>query len=126
MRLRPPSTLEKEQETYSRSASSRKDQTAEVRRALVAEGAGGVDEGTNTVRLERRADEGGTPRNGGTGGFPRADELLLGVGSLGALVGLAEEGAEHGELGGVVEDGAEGDSRGLDSGEIWEVSARCR
>lgn len=35
------------------------------------------------------------------------------------MVGVAEDGAEDGEGGGVVEDRAEGDCRGLDGGEIW-------
>ena len=35
------------------------------------------------------------------------------------MVGVAEDGAEDGEGGGVVEDRAEGDGGGLDGGEIW-------
>jgi hypothetical protein len=35
------------------------------------------------------------------------------------VVGVAEDGAEDGEAGGVVEDCAEGDGGGLDGGEIW-------
>lgn len=46
-------------------------------------------------------------------------ELLLGVGGLGAVVGVAEDGAEDGEGGGVVEDRAQGDGGGLDWWEVW-------
>lgn len=105
--------------TNSRSAGGSKDQAAQVGGALVAQGTGGVDECADTIRLQRRTDEGGAPGEGGTGCLSRAEKLLFGVGSLGALVCLAEERGEHGQLGRVVEDGAEGDSRGLNSGEIF-------
>ena len=97
------------------------DETAEVGGAAVAEGAGGVDEGADTVRLEGRADEGRTPGHHDRGGLTRLGKLLLAVGDLGALVGLAEERGHDGQLGGVVEDGAEGNGRGLDGGKIWEA-----
>lgn len=80
--------------TYAGSRSSEEDERAEVSSALVGQGAGSVDEGTNTVGLEGRADEGSTPGDGGTLGLLGASELLLGVGSLGALVGLAEDGGQ--------------------------------
>lgn len=56
--------------TYSRGAGSREDQTAQVCRALVAERSGGVDEGADAIRLQRRADEGSAPRDRGARGFP--------------------------------------------------------
>lgn len=105
--------------TYSRGRGGGKDESTEVGGALVAESAGGVDEGTDTVRLESRADERRTPGDSGGRGLLGAGELLLGVGRLGALVGGAEDGCEDGELNTVVEDGAEGDSRRLDGGEVW-------
>lgn len=95
-----------------------KDETAQVGSALVAQGAGGVDEGAHTVGLERRADEGGAPGDGGGGSLLGLDELLLGVGELGAVVGLAEERRQDRELDAVVEEGAQGDGRGLDGGKV--------
>lgn len=92
--------------TYTRSSGSGKDETTEVGSALVAQGAGGVDEGANTITLEGRADKGGAPGDGGRGRLLGLDELLLGVGELGALVGLAEDGAQDRELDAVVEEGA--------------------
>ena len=107
--------------TYCRSVAGHEDEGTEVGGALVAEGAGGIDERTHAIGLETRPDERSAPSNGGTGGLLGAEELLLGVSVLGALVGLAEERRENRELSGVVEDGAEGDGRGLDGGEIWNM-----
>ena len=94
------------------------DQRAEVRSTLVAKRASGIDEGTNTVRLDGRPDEGGTPCGGGGGGLLGLEELFLGVGGLCLAVCLAEHRAEDGEGGGVVEDGAERDGRRLDGREV--------
>ena len=106
------------EETYGRSIAGRKDETTEVSSALIAEGAGGVDESADAVRLQRGAEERGTPRYGGAGRLLGPEELLLSVGRLGALVGLSEERREDGEFGAVVEESTEGDSRGLDGGEV--------
>ena len=105
--------------TYCGSVAGHEDESTEVGGALVAQGAGGIDERTNAIGLETRPEERSTPSDGGTGGLLGAEELLLGVSLLGALVGLTEERREDRELGGVVEDGAEGDGRGLDGGKIW-------
>lgn len=107
------------EKTYAWSRGSGKDQGAEISRPLIAESSCSVDEGTDPVRLEGRADERRAPRNGGAGGLLRLEELLLRVGGFGPLVGRAEERRHDGEFGGMVEDGAEGDSRWLDSGEIY-------
>ena len=96
------------------------DEAAQVGGSLVAQGAGGVDEGADAVALKGGADEAGAPGDGGTGGLLGAEELLLGVGLLGALVGLAEERREDGQLDAVVEEGAQRDGRGLDGGEVWQ------
>jgi hypothetical protein len=104
--------------TYAGSRGSEEDEGSKVSSALVAQGTSGVDESTDTIRLKSRADEGGAPGESSTGSLLGADELLLGVGSLGALVGLAEDGSEDGELNAMVEGRAEGDGRGLDGGEI--------
>jgi len=79
-----------ESKTYRRSGASHEDQTAQVGGTLVAQRTGGVDQSTDTVGLDGGADDGRTPRGGGTGGFLGPDKLLLGVGRLGAVVGVAE------------------------------------
>lgn len=108
--------------TYTGGSSGSEDETTEVGSALVAQGAGGVDEGSNTVGLETSSDKGSAPGDGSTSSLLGLEELLLGVGSLGALVGLAEEGSHDGELNTMVEDGAEGDGGGLDGGKVCGAS----
>merc|ERR1711939_1060551 len=95
------------------SRASQEDQTAHV-----AQGAGGVQEGTDTVRLDTGADEGGTPCGGGGSSLLALEELLLGVGGLGLAVGVTEDGAEDGEGDGVVVDRAEGDGGRLNRREV--------
>ncbi|KAI6763737.1 hypothetical protein HG530_007526 [Fusarium avenaceum] len=112
--------------TYTGSGGSKEDERSEVSSALVAQGASGVDESTDTVGLESRASEGRTPGESSTGSLLGADELLLGVGGLSALVGLAEDGGEDGELNTVVESSAQGDSGGLDGGEYLYFAAHHR
>lgn len=104
--------------TYRWRRASQEDQGAQVGGALVAEGAGGVDEGTNTVRLECAASERSTPCGGSRRSLLGAQKFLLGVGGLGAVVGFAKDRAKDGEGGDVVEDGAEGDGRGLNGGKV--------
>lgn len=108
--------------THGRSRAGEEDQRAEVGGALVGESASGVDEGTDTVRLDGRADEGGTPGSGSRSSLLGLEELLLGVGGLGLTVGVAEDGAKHGKGDGVVVDGAEGDRGGLNGREVWRGS----
>lgn len=107
--------------TYGRSRGGEEDEAAEVGGTLVAESSGSVDESAYTVGLKGRADEGGSPGDSGGRSLAGSEELLLGVGSLGALIGLAKEGGEDGELNGLVEDGAEGDSRRLDGREVCKA-----
>ena len=109
-----------EYETYAWSGARKEDQAAEVGGALVAEGASGIDQSSDTVGLDGRADDRSSPAGGSGGGLSGLEELLLAVGGLGAVVGVTEERCEDGEGGGLVEDDAEGDSRRLDG---WEV---CR
>lgn len=99
--------------TYRRSRAGHEDQRSEVGSTLVAEGSGGVDQSTNTVGLDGRADEGGSPSSSSGGSLLGLDELLLGVSSLGAVVGVTENGTEDSQGSGVVEDRAERDGRGL-------------
>ena len=105
-------------DAYGRSGGGEEDQRSEVGGALVGESASGVDEGTDTVGLDGGADEGSTPGSGGGGSLLGLEELLLGVGGLGLAVGVTEDGAEDGEGDGVVVDGAEGDSGGLNGREV--------
>jgi hypothetical protein len=104
--------------TYGRSGGSEEDQRAEVGGALVGEGTGSVDQSTNTVCLDGRADDGASPGGGSSCGLLAVEVLLLGVCLLRAAVGVTEDGAEDGERDGVVEGRAESDGRGLDG---WEV-----
>lgn len=100
------------------SAGRGEDESAEVGSALVAESASGVDESTDTVGLEGGTDESAAPCGDSTSGLAGTGKLLLAVGYLGALVSLAEERGEDGELGGLVEDGAKGDGGRLNWGKI--------
>jgi hypothetical protein len=105
--------------TYRRSSRGEEDQRAEVSSALVGEGTSGIDESTDTVGLDGGADERATPRGSGGGSLLGVEVLLLGVGGLRAAVGVAEDGAKHGQGDGVVEGGAQGNGRGLDGREVW-------
>jgi hypothetical protein len=93
---------------------SKEDQRAEVSSALVGQSASGIDQSTNTVCLDGRAGDGGTPSGGGRGSLLGLDELLLRVGGLGAVVGITEDWAEDGKGSGVVENRAKSDGRWLD------------
>lgn len=95
--------------SYRWSRASKEDQSTHVRSALIAQRAGGIKQSADAVGLDGRADKRCTPCCAGGGGLLRFEELFLGVGGLGLAVGLAEEWAEDGEGGGVVEDGAERD-----------------
>lgn len=109
-----------QQKTYAGSRRRRKDESAQIRRALVAQRARGIEQRTYAVALQGRAHKGRAPGDGRATGLARADKLLLGVGGLGAVVGLAEDGREDDEVDAVVEEGAEGDGRGLDGREVWK------
>ena len=109
---------ETKDETYRRSRASEEDQSTEVRSALVAERAGGIDQCTDAVGLDGRSDEGSAPRSAGGGGLLGLEEFLLGVGGLGLAVGFAEERAQDREGGGVGEDCAERDRGRLDGREV--------
>jgi len=109
--------LEMEQ-TYRRSRAGHEDQGTHVGSALVGEGTCGVQKSADTVRLDGRADKGGTPSSGSASSLLGLEELLLGVGGLGLAVGVTEDGTENGKRCNVVEDGAEGDGRRLDWGKV--------
>ena len=105
-------------ETYGGSGAGHEDQRSEVGGALVRQSSGGVDEGTDSVGLHGGSDDGCTPGGRRRGGLLGLDEFLGGVGALGTVVRVAENGAENGEGGGVVEERAEGDGRRLHGGEV--------
>jgi hypothetical protein len=100
------------------------DESTEVSSALVGQGASGVDESTDTVALESGAQEGGAPGNGGVGGLLGLDKLLAAGRGLVAVVGLAEDGGQDGELNTLVEGQAKGDGRGLDGRKVCTVRLR--
>ena len=103
-------------ETHRWSRAGEQNQRAEVGGALVAKRAGGIEERADAVGLDGGADERGAPCSASRCSLLGLEELLAGVGLLGAAVGVAEDRAEDGERGGVVEDGAERDGRWLDGG----------
>lgn len=84
----------------------------------MAQGARGIEQSAHAVALQGRTDERGAPGDGGAAGLAGADELLLCVGGLCALVGLAEDGGEDDEVDAVVEEGAEGDGGGFNGREV--------
>lgn len=83
--------------THYRSRGGHEEQTAQIGGTLVTQGAGGVDEGADAVSLQGRADEGGAPRDSSRRCLLGANELLLGVGFLGALIRLAKKRGEDWE-----------------------------
>jgi hypothetical protein len=104
--------------TYRGSGGSEEDQGTEVSGTLVGESSGSVDQSTDTVGLDTRADNGATPRCGSGGGLLGVEVLLLGVGLLRAAVCVTEDGTKDGKGDSVVEGRAESDGRGLDGREV--------
>jgi hypothetical protein len=107
--------------TYRRSSSSHEDQRAEVSSTLVGKSTSSVDQSTDTVCLDSRADNGATPRGGSSCGLLAVEVLLLGVGLLCAAVGIAEDGSKNGQGDGVVEGRAESNGRGLDGRKVYRT-----
>lgn len=104
--------------TYTRGGSGEEDQCSQVSSTLVAQGTCGIDQGSNTVSLNGASGKGATPSGGSTGGFLGLEELFLGVGSLSAVVGIAEDGGQDSQGGSVGEDGTQCNSRGLNGGKV--------
>ena len=105
--------------TYTWSTRSEEDQASKIGSSLVAQGPGSVNQSTHTIGLDGTADKSAAPEGGGRSGFLGFGELFCRVRGLGTTVGVAENGGKDGEGGGVGEDGAEGDSRRLNGGEVW-------
>ncbi len=97
-----------EGETYAWCRASHENQTPQVSRSLVAQGTGSVDQGSDTIGLDGTPDQRRAPSGGGTSSLLGLEEFLLGIGGLGAVIGVTEDRGEDGERGGVVEDCAKG------------------
>jgi hypothetical protein len=108
---------------HRRTVGSHEDQATQVGGSLVAQSAGGVDEGGDTIGLDGGTDDGRTPAGGRGGGLLGLEKLLLAVGGLGSVVGVAEQRGKHAHRRDLVEDDAQGDRRGLDGWEVWRRRA---
>lgn len=104
--------------TYTGSRAGEEDQRSEVCGALVAQGAGGVDQSSDTVGLDGTADEGASPCGGGTGSLLGLDKLLFRVGGLGAVIGVAEDRGQNAQGSCVGEERTQGNSRGLNGRKV--------
>lgn len=104
--------------TYTGSGASEENQCAQVRSALVAQSAGGVDQSSHAVGLDGASNQGATPCGGSTGGLLGLDELLLRVGRLSTVVGVTENGGEDAEGGSVGKEGSHRNSGGLHGREV--------
>ena len=108
--------------SYRRSRTSHKDQTPQIRRTLITEGTGCINQRTHTIRLDRGSNEGSAPCSGSRSRFLGLHEFFFGVRGLGPVVGVSEDRAEDCQGGGVVEDCAKGDGGGFYR---WEVCGGC-
>lgn len=104
--------------TYTRSRGCKEDECSQVRGALVAKCTGSIDKCSNTVGLHSASNEGAAPSCGGTGSLLRLDELLLRVGSLGAVVGVTKDRGQDAQGSCVGEDCTQRDGGGLHGGEV--------
>lgn len=83
--------------TYTWGSRGKEDQASQVGSTLVAEGSGGINQSGNTVGLDGRANERGTPAGSSGGSLSGLEEFLLAVGGLGTLVCISEQRSEDGE-----------------------------
>lgn len=104
--------------THRRRRAGEEDKTTQVRGALVAEGASGVEKRADTVRLHGAAYQARAVAGRRRRGLLGLEELLLGVGCLRLPVRVAKDGTEDRQRDRVRVDGAEGDSRGLNRREV--------
>jgi hypothetical protein len=100
--------------TYTRTRGGEENQTSEVCSALIAKSACSIEQGSDTVGLKTRSDNGRAPASGSSGSFSRLEKFLLAVCGFGTVVGITEERGEHSGGRHLGEDDAEGDCRRLD------------
>lgn len=105
-------------ETYARSRASKEDQRSEVGSSLICQSTGSINQGSNTIGLERASDDRAAPGSDSTAGLLGLKEFFLCVGGLGTVVGITENRGEDAERGSVSEDCAKGDSRRLDGRKV--------
>ena len=99
-------TGESREKTYAWSSTSHKDQSTKVRGTFSRHGTIDSQKSSDTISLEGGPSQRRAPSGSGTGGLTRLEEFLLGVGGLGFLVGVAEDGGQDCQAGAVGEDGA--------------------
>ena len=83
--------------TYTGGCAGHEDQAPKISRSLVAQSARGVDQSCYSIRLDRASNQGGTPGCYCTSSLFRFEELFLGIGCLGTMIGIAEYGRENAE-----------------------------
>jgi hypothetical protein len=88
------------------SRAGHENENAKVGSSFVAQRARGIDQSSHTIRLDGGANERSAPSSSGRRGLFRFHKFLLGVGSEGTVVRLTENGAQDGQGGRVVEEGA--------------------
>jgi hypothetical protein len=98
---------------YAWSRAGEEDQSSKIGGTLVAQSTSSIDQGCNTVGLQRTAHKGASPSCNSTSGLLGLQELLLGVCSLGALVGVTEDRSKDAQRGSVREDSSQRDRGGL-------------
>lgn len=107
--------------TYAGDSGGGKDKTAKIRRTLVAQDIGVVQDGSDCIRLDTGADDASAVERSGGGSLTATQKLFLAVGLLRLVVRLAKERRHDGQLRHVREHSAERDCRWLHR---WQVVKR--
>jgi hypothetical protein len=105
--------------TYRWRVCSSEDQTTQVCSSLVGQSTSSVDQGSDTICLDGRTGNRRAPASSRSCGLLGLEEFLLAVRGLSTVVGITEERGQDGGGGGLVEDDAEGNRRGLNRWEVW-------
>ena len=105
--------------TYTGCRASHENQTAEISGAFVAQGASGVDQSADTVRLDCAASKRGSPGCGSAGGLLGLEEFFLGIGLLCTVVRVTKNRCKDGERSGVGKDGPKRNGGWLDRRQIF-------
>lgn len=116
-------TIGKVRFAYTWSGAGEEDQAAKVRGTLVAEGSGGVDQGSDAIGLDSTTDKGRTPGSGSAGGLLGFEEFFLGVGGLSTVVCVTEDRAKDRKRDSVAVDGPKSDRARLHRWQICEREA---